>query len=267
MSRLIIPLLFFLFIQINPAWSGEIQEIITSDPPGADIYWGKTKRLLMETGLKTPNTRTINADAFESWCYQVKMEGYYDSKVVCRPDEKSNRIVHFQLKSSRPETITETITSDPPGADIYWGKTESKLQKTGLKTPQTRSIQANAWESWCYRVKLEGYHDSNIEFRTEESGDRVIHFTLNPVNMIKEVISSEPSGAYIFWGKSEYHLKYSGFRTPLTRTIEGFAWEPYCYQVKKKGYIDSKIECRPEEIGERKVIFTLSPITQHLLSD
>jgi hypothetical protein len=110
---------------------------------------------------------------------------------------------------------------------------------------------------------MEGYEDSNIEFRTEESGDRVIHFTLNPLNNIKEVISSEPSGAYIFWGKSEYNLKYSGFKTPFTRTIEGFAWEPYCYQVKKKGYIDSKIECRPEEIGDRKLIFILSPTPEH----
>ena len=258
MSRITILLLLFFFIQINPAWPGEIQETITSDPPGADIIWGKTKRLLMETGLKTPHTRSINADTLESWCYQVKMQGYYDSKIICRPDEKSNRIVNFKLKPSY-----EIITSDPPGADIYWGKTESKLQKTGLKTPHLRSIKAKAGESWCYQVKMEGYEDSEIEFRTEESEDRVVHFILNPKKIIREVISSEPSGAHIFWGKTESHLKYSGFKTPFTRKIEGLALEPYCYQVKKEGYIDSKIECRPEETGQRKVIFILSPMPQH----
>jgi len=31
------------------------------------------------------------------------------------------------------EKIEQTVTSEPLGADIYWGKTQSNLKKTGYK--------------------------------------------------------------------------------------------------------------------------------------
>ncbi|MFC1862525.1 tetratricopeptide repeat protein [Thermodesulfobacteriota bacterium] len=262
MVRRVIFAIFLLLVLINPAWADTIKEIITSDPPGADIYWGKTKSGLQKTGLRTPQTRSIQAKTWEPWSYQVKSEGYYDSEVVSRPKESGDRKVHFVLKPK--PVIKEIITSDPPGADIYWGKTEAELKKTGIKTPNSRSIKAEALESWSYQVKMEGYYDSEVDLRPEESEDRKIHFTLNQIPILRETISSEPSDAGIYWGKAENDLINSGMKTPYTREIEGTSWSPYCYQVKKQGYIDSKIVCRPEEFEERKVSFNLSPTSQKL---
>jgi hypothetical protein len=110
---------------------------------------------------------------------------------------------------------------------------------------------------------MEGYQDSEIECRPEESGNRTVNFTLNPKKIIREIISSEPSGADIYWGKTKRLMMETGLKTPHTRSMYTDALESWCYQVKMQGYHDSKIECRPEEIGERKVNFILSPAPQH----
>jgi len=77
-------------------------------------------------------------------------------------------------------TYKERITSDPPGADIYWGYSQSDFVDTDYVTPFERSIYGQAWETRCYKVQKSGYYDSEVLCRSSETGDRLIHFHLTP---------------------------------------------------------------------------------------
>ena len=93
------------------------------------------------------------------------------------------------------EKIKETVVSEPHGADIYWGKTQSNLEKAGYKTPHSRSISAKALESWCYQVKKEGYYDSEAICSDKTSGNRYVHFELKPLKKFtKEIIQKAVAG-------------------------------------------------------------------------
>lgn len=88
----------FLLLFIVTACGATVKEVITSNPPGADIYSGKTKQVMSKSGQQTPVSRELNASTIESWCYQVSKDGYQDSEIICRPDEKKERTIHFELK-------------------------------------------------------------------------------------------------------------------------------------------------------------------------
>lgn len=75
-------------------------------------------------------------------------------------------------------TAIEKITSEPSGAEIYWGKTAGNLQNSGQKTPFERSLGAAGLESWCYQVRKEGHSIPSPDCRDDESGDRFVHFVL-----------------------------------------------------------------------------------------
>lgn len=156
------------------------QEIIFCDPPQADIYWGKTEGSLENTGLKTPNSRTISAPKLESWCYQVKKEGYHDSEILCR-EEEGFRYLDFQLNP-----VKTVISSEPSGAIIWWGATKDRLERTDLRTPRTISVEdlpfgsGVDWMEKYFQVKKEGYQDSEIIFLPRQQKDRNIHFELFP---------------------------------------------------------------------------------------
>jgi hypothetical protein len=75
-------------------------------------------------------------------------------------------------------TYKERITSDPPGADIYWGYAQSNFVDTDYVTPFERSIYGKAWEALCYQVQKKGYYDSEVICRSRETGDRLVHFDL-----------------------------------------------------------------------------------------
>jgi hypothetical protein len=156
--------------------AGTLQEIITCDPPQADIYWGKTESQLKKTGYKTPHSRTISGSIWESWCYQAKKEGYHDSPVICR-EEENHRNLEFHLVTRKT-----SITSDPPVAIIYWGPSKDQINRTGNTTPLTITVREHSggasWKDWYFQVKKEGYHDSEILFLPQQPGDRSVHFEL-----------------------------------------------------------------------------------------
>ena len=77
-------------------------------------------------------------------------------------------------------TYKERITSDPPGASIYWGHSKSDFLDTEYVTPFERSRHGKAWEARCYKVQKQGYYDSEVLCRSSETGDRLIHFDLTP---------------------------------------------------------------------------------------
>jgi hypothetical protein len=160
--------------------AGTIQEIITCDPPLADIYWGKTESELKTTGHKTPHSRSISGSNWESWCYQVKKEGYHDSEIICR-EEDGSRYLDFRLIP-----LKTTVTSDPPEAIIYWGPSEAQIEETTHRTPRTLTAKDHSggasWKDWYFQVKKEGYHDSEIVFVPRHANDRYVHFDLKPIS-------------------------------------------------------------------------------------
>jgi hypothetical protein len=161
-------------------------------------------------------------------------------------------------------TLQETITCDPPQAEIYWGKTISDLGKTGYQTPYTRSATGSSWEAWCYRVRKDGYHDSEAICREKERY-RYLDFRLIP---IKTTITSEPSNAIIYWGPSEDQIQETPHRTPRTLTAKdhsgGASWKDWYYQVKKEGYQDSEIVFVLRHTHDRHIHFDLKPTSPNL---
>lgn len=168
----LVPIWLFLF-----GCSGPIHEIITSEPPGANICWGKTSSALEKTVFKTPNSRTLSSSKWESWCYQITMDGYHDSEIICR-EEESHRHVSVRLNP-----IETTITSDPPGAVIYWGPSANDLRKTPYFTPHSanRAWEAANWKNWYFQVKRRDYRDSEIIFLPQSKTDRQVNFMLKPM--------------------------------------------------------------------------------------
>jgi len=153
-------------------------EIITGNPPEADIYWGKTQDALEKSGHKTPYSGSNFGLNLKHNCYQVKKEGYHDSDIICRQKEKYR---HIEFNLSALKTM---ITSEPSRAKIYWGPTVENLKETIHETPRTESnvLRGVSWKDWYFQVKKEGFHDSSIIFKPKTSKDRSVHFVLKPIH-------------------------------------------------------------------------------------
>jgi hypothetical protein len=182
MKSLLSALLLILLLAFIPSCASSLsQEAIFSDPPQAEIYWGRTESSLEKTGLKTPNSRSISASKWESWCYQVKKEGYHDSEITCRGEEG------FRYLDFRLTPVTTAITSEPLGAIIYWGRTKDRLERTDFRTPRIITVKdlpsgnGADWNDWYFQVKKEGYQDSEVIFLPRQQHDRDIRFQLTPV--------------------------------------------------------------------------------------
>jgi len=84
-------------------------------------------------------------------------------------------------------SIKTVITSDPPGAEIWMGKTPNKMEYFGL-TPLNYKFYENKpyWEKWYYQIKKDGYVDSKLIFKPkgEIGADRYVHATLKPLSEI-----------------------------------------------------------------------------------
>jgi len=113
-----------------------INENIISHPAGAEIIWGKDEEHMERTQFETPYNKQIVAESWEPWCYQVTMDCYYDSLVICRPEDFGDRTVNFNLI---PFTIT--IGSELQGWDIYWGGSPKNLTPSGFKSPYRISCE------------------------------------------------------------------------------------------------------------------------------
>ncbi|MBE9533492.1 MAG: hypothetical protein IMF03_00710 [Proteobacteria bacterium] len=81
------------------------KENITSNPSGADIYWGYNRTNFVDTEYVTPFQRSLYGKAWESRCYQARKEGYLDSEVICKPSEMGDRHIHFDLRALAGEKV------------------------------------------------------------------------------------------------------------------------------------------------------------------
>ena len=166
-------------------------EIITCNPPQADIYWGKTQDTLKQSEYKTPYSESNFGFNLKHNCYQVKKMGYLDSGIVCRRNEKY-RYIEFNLKP-----IKTIITSEPSRAKIFWGSKRENLIETIYETPRTESnvSRGASWKDWYFQVKKDGFHDSEIIFKPETSEDRFVHFVLKPIRSDRHP-GEHPTNAY-----------------------------------------------------------------------
>jgi len=119
-------------------------------------------------------------------------------------------------------TYKERITSDPPGADIYWGYSQSNFVDTEYVTPFERSIYGRAWEALCYQVQKEGYYDSEVICRSSETGDRIIHFSLiaKPVEEVKVPVALEANEQKTLSVKQKYSEAAQASSVLLTEAIK-----------------------------------------------
>ncbi len=105
-------LLFVLLAPFIQSCATAYKESITSDPPGADIYWGYSQSHFVDTEYTTPFERSLYGKMWEARCYQVKKSGYYDSEVICKPRETGNRTIHFSMRSKPLEKVEPPETEE-----------------------------------------------------------------------------------------------------------------------------------------------------------
>jgi len=79
------------------------------------------------------------------------------------------------------KVITCTITSDPPGGDIYGGPNPDSMTFTGFQTPHTFELKVPVdqyWLPWYFRVERDGC-EPRTQFRPFVQQDHLeLHFKL-----------------------------------------------------------------------------------------
>jgi hypothetical protein len=167
-------------------------------------------------------------------------------------------------------TIKVHITSDPLGANIYYGTTPSDLKYAGT-TPKEESFTGYQpyWLPGYYQFKKEGFLDSEIIYKEQSpvNTDRLVWTQLIqlPSTTIKCYIASDPFGANIYYGTTPSDLKYAG-TTPKEESFTGYqpSWAPGYYQFKKEGFLDSKIIFKEQSPvnTDRTIRIKLEPIVE-----
>ena len=113
-------------------------------------------------------------------------------------------------------------------------------------TPQTEmnvSLGAN-WKDWYFQVKMNGYMDSDIVFKSQDFKDRYVHFELKPYVKLEPNTKVSPEAIY-----PVSHYTVSGSRATLT-------WEDH-----SSNELGFKIERKTESKGTYHEIATVGPNT------
>lgn len=144
-----------------------IYERINSDPPGASIYWGENESRVAYTGNTTPYSKPNTAEApiFKTWYYQVKKEGYYDSKVISMPYSSDDRIVDFTLKPKRIPSEAPMPTANVKG--IVRVTNDSNLEFYPQPSPDGKEIMFHVINS-----TKQGYDSYSIVLLKPGEGER-----------------------------------------------------------------------------------------------
>lgn len=98
------------------------------------------------------------------------------------------------LKLENNEHSKAIFTSSPSGALIYAGQSQDSLKSLDCKTPCTLTLPAGKshWAAGHYKMTLAGYEDSAIVYKNNTSGDREVHFNLNPLQPAQAKSSPVP---------------------------------------------------------------------------
>ena len=115
-----------------------IKTVITSDPPGANIYMGETPDNMHYEGI-TPLTYTYkNSNPYwKEWYYQIKKDGYEDSGLIHKLQGAINadRYVHATLKpiGEKENKIEKAEAKQVSDVEQDVNKSESSVVKNGNK--------------------------------------------------------------------------------------------------------------------------------------
>lgn len=77
--------------------------LITSQPSGAEVYWGTNPKDVTTLLSHTPvESQTKKGSGLPPMCYQARVgdeyKGYKTSKIICKPEQFSDRIINFSFK-------------------------------------------------------------------------------------------------------------------------------------------------------------------------
>ena len=133
------------------------KENITSNPPGADIYWGYNRTNFVDTEYVTPYQRSLYGGAWESRCYQVRKEGYFDSKVICKPSEVGDRHIHFDLRALPVEKVEKVQPAKP-------AETEREMAAEIIQKHSHASTDSHILLSKATNEKLPSYHGPGAKY-------------------------------------------------------------------------------------------------------
>ena len=154
-------------------------------------------------------------------------------------------------ESTQKKTIYERINSDPPGASIYWGESESQLVYTGKTTPYSKPNTAVSpiFKTWYYQVKKDGYLDSNVISMPYSSDDRIIDFTLKPKRIPSQAPMPTANVKGIVKVTNDSNLEFYPQPSP-----DGKAILFHVINSKKQGYDSYSIVLIRQGEGGRRVI-------------
>lgn len=133
------------------------KENITSNPPGADIYWGYNRTNFVDTEYVTPFQRSLYNRAWEARCYQVRKEGYFDSKVICKPSEMGDRHIHFDLRALPGEKVEKAQAAKP-------AETEREMAAEILQEQSHTSADSHILLSKATKEEPPSYHGSAAKY-------------------------------------------------------------------------------------------------------
>lgn len=133
------------------------KENITSNPQGADIYWGYNRNNFVDTEYVTPYQRSLYGKAWEPRCYQVRKEGYLDSEVICRPSEMADRNIHFELRALPDKKIAKAQPAKT-------AETEREMAAEILKKPGRISEDSQILLSKATKEKRPSYNGAAAKY-------------------------------------------------------------------------------------------------------
>jgi len=151
-----------------------IKSVITSDPPGADIYMGNAPDNMSYAGT-TPKTFEYhgNAPYWKAYYYQIKKDGFEDSDVIYKTEEEidADRYVHARLTPlangdthAEQKTVEDSTAIEKAEGEKVPDTKETSTQETIKPSPsQTQREDENVKcaeirrlsdESWDFYKKV-----------------------------------------------------------------------------------------------------------------
>ena len=180
-----------------------IKTVITSDPPGARIYWGDAPDNMYYAGL-TPLTvwNTIDKPYWKKYYYQIRKVGYENSELIFKPKGAVgvNRFVHATLKPSGESVVYVK------GPSFLLSKPSVLGETLGLMKEGTKLTVIDTKGTW-YKVQLPGLRSGWIPFEwvvDDASEIEKAEQTIKPLesktkledNKLKSVVLIKPGYVY-----------------------------------------------------------------------
>ena len=238
------------------------------------------------------NSHTAIFPSWKEYYYQIKKEGYSDSKIIRKgqsrinehrrirttldpiPEKKTSPILEPKpeplgspLTTAVATTISIRIDSNPSAVKVYEGTSPTNTQYIGI-TPFTWSFTGinPYWPETYYVFSKEGYSSKTIFApKLPVHTNREMSVTLDPIPE-KEVsfqLESNPPHAVVYGGPTPTALKYFGI-APGTKSGR----PDWYFQFKKEGFQDSEIIHAKQLPGStvKTLSVTLIPILQPKVS-